>query len=118
MGFSKKSMNKPDEKRSFGKGTLKVTKVGDHTFGLGTFRPGWKWSNDVKPIVKTDSCQVHHVGYVLSGKMQGVTDDGQKWSVKAGDIMDLAPGHDAWVVGKENVVILDITSGATFAKKK
>ena len=117
MAFSKKSMSKPDETRKFGKGGLKVAKVGDHTLGLGTFRPGWKWSNDVKPIAKTESCQVHHVGYVISGRMSGVTDDGAKWSVKAGDVMDLGPGHDAWVVGKENCVMLDITSGATYAKK-
>jgi len=117
LGFSKKSMSKPDEKRSFGRGGLKVAEVGGYTFGLGTFKPGWKWSKDVKPIVGTKSCQAHHVGYVLSGKMQGVTDDGQKWSVKAGDLMDLEPGHDAWVVGKENVVIIDITAAATYGKK-
>ena len=110
-------MSKPDESRKFGKGGMKIAKVGDHTLGLGTFRPGWKWSKDLKPIVNTDSCQMHHVGYVISGKMAGVMDDGTKWSVKAGDVMDLGPGHDAWVVGEENCVLLDITSAAAYAKK-
>ena len=110
-------MSKPDETRKFGHGGMKVAKIGDHTLGLSTFRPGWKWSKDVKPIAKTESCQVHHVGYVISGRLSGVTDDGAKWNVKAGDLMDLGPGHNAWVVGKETVIILDISSGATYAKK-
>ena len=28
------------------------------TVGRGTFEPGWKWSDNVKPIAGTDSCQV------------------------------------------------------------
>ncbi len=39
-----------------------------HTVNRGTFEPGWKWSQDVKPIAGTDSCQVSHLGYVLSGR--------------------------------------------------
>ena len=84
--------------------------------GLGTFQPGWKWSKDVKPIAKTESCQVHHVGYVISGRMSGSRTTAPN-GVKAGDVTDLGAGHDAWVVGKETVVIFDITSGATYAKK-
>jgi hypothetical protein len=117
LAFTKKSMSKPDETRKFGKGGMKVAKLPEHTFGLVTFRPGWRWSNDLKPIAKTESCQMRHVGYMISGKMAGVLDDGTKWSVKKGDVMDLPAGHDAWVVGKENVVILDISSAATYAKQ-
>ncbi len=117
MTFAKKSMSKPDETMKFGKGGMKLAKIGDHTLGLGTFRPGWKWSKDIGPIAKTESCQAHHVGYIISGRMSGVMDDGTKWSVKAGDVMDLGPGHDAWVVGKEPVVLLDITSGEMRAQK-
>ncbi len=116
MALAKKSMNKPDETRKFSKGQMKVAKVGDHVFGLATFRPGWKWSNDVKPIAKTKSCQAHHVGYVISGRMSGVMDDGTKWSIKSGDVMEIPAGHDAWVVGKANCVMMDITAAASYAK--
>ncbi len=109
-------MSRPDETRKFTKGSLKVAKIGDHTFGLGTFLPGWRWSKDVKPIAKTESCQAHHVGYVISGKMAGVMKDGTQWSVKSGDVLDIPPGHDAWIVGKEKCVLLDITAAATYAK--
>lgn len=117
MTLSKKSSKKPDETRKFDKGILKVAKVGDFTLGLGTYRPGWKWSESVKPIVKTDSCRGHHTGYVISGRMAGVMDDGTKWVLSAGDFVDLPPGHDAWVVGKKPVVFLDFMGAADYAKK-
>ncbi len=116
MTFNKKSMSKPDETRKFPKGKLKIATIAEHTFGLGVYQPGWKWSKAVKPIVKTDSCKNRHVGYVISGRMAGIMDDGTKWSVKAGDVMDVPPGHDAWVVGNEQLVVLDITGAPTFAK--
>jgi len=118
MPVLKKNLKKPDETRKFEKGQVQVVKVGDFTFGQGTFRPGWKWSKHVKPIVKTESCQVHHVGYVVSGQMAGVMDDGTKWKIGPGDIVDLSPGHDAWTVGKKPCVFIDIIGFAEYAKKK
>ncbi len=109
-------MSKPDETRKFPKGKMKVAKVGDHTLGLASFQRGWRWSKDVKPIAKTDSCRAHHVGYVISGRMQGVLDDGTKWAIKSGDAVDIPPGHDAWVVGNEPCVMIDITGATTYAK--
>jgi uncharacterized cupin superfamily protein len=88
----------------FDKGNMKVAKVGDFTIGLGTYQPGWKWSKSVKPIAKTDSCQAHHVGYAISGRIAGVMDDGTKWELSAGDFVDLPSGHDAWVVGRKQSV--------------
>ena len=118
MTVSKKNPKSPDETRKFTKGKIDVVKVGDFTFGRGTFQPGWKWSKDVKPIAKTDSCQAHHVGYVVSGRMAGVTDDGTKWQVSAGDVVDIPPGHDAWTVGKKPVVLVDFMGAADYAKTK
>ncbi|HZW57511.1 MAG TPA: cupin domain-containing protein [Nitrososphaerales archaeon] len=116
MAFSKKSHRKPDERRKFGKGKVELVKVGNFTFGKGTFNAGWKWSKHVKPIAKTESCQVHHIGYVVSGRMAGVMDDGTKWRAGPGDVLDLPPGHDAWTVGKDPCVFLDITGFTEYAK--
>ena len=116
MPFSKKSMNKPDETRKFPKGQIKIATIGNHTVGLGSYRPGWRWTKDVKPTAKTDRCMAHHVGYVLSGRMSGVSEDGTKWSLKKGDVADIPPGHDAWVVGKEPCVLLDINIAPSAAK--
>lgn len=79
----------------------------------GTFEPGWRWSTDVAPLAGTSSCQVHHQGLVLAGSMQIRMDDGGEYELHAGDLFDIAPGHDGWVEGDEACVMLDIAPGAT-----
>jgi quercetin dioxygenase-like cupin family protein len=72
--------------------------------------PGWKWSECVKPIVGTESCQVLHTGYVVSGQMKLVHDDGSEKEIGPGDVYVIRPGHDAWVVGDEPYVGIDFSS--------
>ena len=115
---TKKSVKTPDEIRKFPLGKLEVVKVGDFNIGRGTYRAGWKWSKHVKPIVKTESCQAHHVGYGISGRLAGVMEDGSKWEMGPGDAFDLPPGHDAWVVGKAPFVFVDFMGAANQAKPK
>ncbi len=67
-------------------------------------QPGWKWSECIKPMVGTDSCQAGHVGMILQGTLTVVHDDGSEITVSAGDAYSFAPGHDAWVVGDEEVI--------------
>ena len=117
MAVSKKSVKKPDETRKFAKGNVAVVKIGEFTLGRGTYQPGWKWSKSVKPIAKTESCQAHHVGYLISGRMAGVMDDGTEWEIAAGDAIDIPPGHDAWTVGKAPAVLIDFMGAAGPAKK-
>jgi len=117
LTFTKKSMNKPDETRKFSKGQMKIVTIGDHTMGLGSYKPGWRWTKDLKPIAKTEICMAHHVGFVISGRMSGVMKDGTKWSLKKGDVLDLPPGHDAWVVGKEQFVFVDVNVSPSYARK-
>src|SRR5438067_9609103 len=96
------NFDKPDETRQFaGHGKVDIVKLGGGVVGKGVFEPGWRWSQDVKPIAKTESCQVHHLGYVISGRMRIRMDDGTETEVGSGDVMDIEPGHDAWVVGNE-----------------
>lgn len=77
------------------------------TVGRGTFEPGWRWSNDVKPLAKTDSCQAAHLGYVLSGQMAVRMDDGTESVAGPGAVVSIAAGHDAWIVGGEACVFVD-----------
>jgi ketosteroid isomerase-like protein len=77
------------------------------------FEPGWRWSNDIGPIAGTPSCRVRHLGYVISGRMQIRMDDGTETIIDAGDMFDLPPGHDAWVVGDEPCVMVDYSSELT-----
>ncbi|MCW2806849.1 MAG: Cupin 2, conserved barrel domain protein [Marmoricola sp.] len=111
-----RSIDKPDESRPFkGHGHMDVVTLGDFTLGRGVFEPGWRWSNDVKPIAGTDSCQTRHAGYCLSGQMTVRLDDGTEMTVGPGDVLVIEPGHDAWTVGDEACVLLD-TGVAAYAK--
>jgi mannose-6-phosphate isomerase-like protein (cupin superfamily) len=113
-----KSLDSPEESRPFaGHGRMDVVHVGDTTIGRGTFEPGWRWSQDVKPIAGTDSCQAHHTLYILSGRMHIVMNDGTELDLSPGDAGVIAPGHDAWTVGDEACIAIDTTGVARYAKR-
>ena len=106
----------PHETRPFKEhGHMDVVTLGDFTLGMGTFEPGWRWSEDVKPIAGTESCQVRHTGICISGSMVVRMEDGTEVTVGPGDVMVIEPGHDAWVVGDEACVLYD-TGVAAYAK--
>lgn len=114
--MQKKTFLLPEETRSFDKGKVELVTVGDVAFGRATLQPGWKWSTCVKPIVNTDSCQAPHVQYHLSGRLHVVMDDGSEMEFGPGDVGSIPPGHDAWVVGDEPAVIIDISGMRDYAK--
>jgi class 3 adenylate cyclase len=68
---------------------------------------GWRWSTHVKPIVGTESCQAHHVGFQISGTLGVLLDDGTSWEVHPGQVFDFPPGHDGYVIGDEPVVSIE-----------
>ena len=102
-----KSIDQPDERREFDKGFVELLSLGNVTFSRATFQPGWRWSECVKPLVKTDSCQVHHTTYVVSGLLHVAHGDGTEADAGPGTLAIIEPGHDAWVVGDEPVVAID-----------
>ena len=114
-----RGFGKPDETRNFaGKGKIDVIAVAGVTAGRGVFEPGWKWSENVKPIVGGNSCQAAHAAYVLSGRMKVVMDDGAEGECGPGDVFVAGPGHDAWVVGNEACVMVDFgASVGQYAKR-
>ena len=108
-----RNIDTPHETRPFhAHGHMDVVTLADFTLGRGVFEPGWRWSEDVKPIAGTDSCQTRHTGFCLSGQMTVRFDDGSEVDVRPGDVVVLEPGHDAWTVGDEACVILDTGVGA------
>jgi quercetin dioxygenase-like cupin family protein len=117
MTLEVKSLNSPDESRPFvDKGKADIVKVGDATVGRTVFEPGWRWSEHIKPIAGTDSCQSNHTGYCISGRMKVVMDDGEEAEIGPGDAFVISPGHDAWIVGDEPCVALDFSGMAEYAK--
>lgn len=113
------SLDTPEETRAFDDNMGKVELVNRDAGAVGraTFEPGWRWSEHVKPIVKTDSCEAAHMGYFVSGRMKVVMDDGQEAEFGPGDFSVVPPGHDAWVVGEEPCVVIDWQGFADYAKR-
>ena len=114
--IQKKNMDTPDEVRSFAKGKMQIANLGETTIGRFVLEPGWKWSESVKPIAKTDSCQQMHTGYMISGRMRVRMDNGTETEAGPGDAVVIPPGHDAWVVGNERCVGIDFTGAKMYSK--
>ena len=112
----KKSFDAADETRTASKTKVDVVDLGGVTAMRGTFEPGWKWSECVKPVAGTESCQVAHMGYVAAGRMMIRMDDGTEHEFGPGDVGTIPPGHDAWVVGDDACVFIDFQGGETYAK--
>lgn len=114
-----KRFETPDETRPFeGYGRADVVQVGGRPIARGVFEPGWRWSENVKPIAGTDSCEVSHLGYLVSGSMRVQMDDGGERTLGPGDVVAIPPGHDAEVVGDEPCVFLDFGEIAEYAKRR
>lgn len=114
--MERKDLRSPDETRQFPKGKVELVTLGGVTFGRATFEPGWKWSESVKPTAKTKSCEAPHTQYHISGRLRVKMDDGTEKEFGPGDVGIIPSGHDAWVVGNEPAVILDITGMTDYAK--
>jgi hypothetical protein len=110
------NMSSPHETRPFkSNGHIDVVTLGDFTMGHAVFEPGWRWSNDVKPLAGTDLCQTRHTGVCISGRMRVQGADGAEVDLGPGDVVVIEPGHDAWTLGDEPCVMYD-TGVAAYAK--
>lgn len=109
------NLDTPTEVRQFEKGRFEVYHVGPAVLGRATYEPGWRWSEHVGPTVGSASCQVEHVGLVLSGQAIARMDDGTERLMKAGDLFYVPPGHDSWVIGDEPYVSLHILGSEGYA---
>ena len=105
-----KNIETPDERHAFEHASLNVVNLPGVTIARTVYQPGWKWSTDVKPVVGTDSCQIAHLSYVVSGRFHVRMDDGTELELGPGDAHVVSPGHDAWVVGDEPCVAIDFSS--------
>ena len=111
-----KSHGSPDEIRNPDKTRIEIVRLEGFTLGRMTFEPGWRWSESIKPVVKTDSCQVSHVGFAVSGRLTVRIKDGTQKTIVAGDSYTIPPGHDAWVEGSERFVGIEVMSAEQYAK--
>ena len=115
--MQKRNFSQSDETKTFDLGMVNVVSLGGITFGRFTLQPGWKWSTSVKPIAKTMSCEVSHLQYVISGRLHVVMDDGTEADYGPGDLASIPPGHNAWVLGNEPFVGLEVSGAVEYARK-
>lgn len=111
-----KSHDSPDETRTPTKTRVEVVRLEGFTIGRFNFEPGWRWSECVKPVVGTQSCQNSHLGYAVAGRITVRLEDGTQKTVSAGESYTIPPGHDAWVEGDTKFVGIEVMSAEQYAK--
>lgn len=112
-----RSFSTPEETRKFDKGKVDLVSLGGTTFGRAVFEPGWRWSSHVKPVAQTESCEVAHLNLHIAGRLHVAMDDGTEYEFGPGEVGEIPPGHDAWVVGNDPVIVIDISGMGNYAKK-
>lgn len=110
--FEVRSHDRPDELRTPMRTTVEIVKLPGVTIGRFSAEPGWRWSECIGPIAGTPTCQVAHVGHVISGRVAIRMDDGTQKTIEAGESYTIPPGHDAWVEGNERFVCIEVLSAA------
>ena len=111
-----KRFARPDEVRHFEKSKFEIVRIGDMTIGRASYEPGWRWTTHVAPVAGTRSCDVEHVGLVLSGRAKVLMVDGKEFEIGPGDLFHIGPGHDSWVIGDEPYVSLHFLGADAYAR--
>jgi class 3 adenylate cyclase len=116
MRLQRRRFSEATDVRRFPHGQVEVVEMDDNIVGRMTYEPGWQWSVDVKPIAGSDSCQFHHLGFTVSGRLRVQMADGAELETGPNEVFEFPPGHDAWVVGNEPWVAIDFEAMRTYGK--
>jgi hypothetical protein len=114
-GVEARDFTSPDETRTPDKTKIELVNMAGGQIGRYTFEPGWRWSTHIKPLAKTDSCQVEHIGYVVSGALRIKHDDGSEQDITPGMVYRIAPGHDGWNTGQVPAILVEFQGAANYA---
>jgi len=115
-GVEARDFSAPNETRKPDKTLIELVNLAGGQIGRYTFEPGWRWSECIKPVAKTDSCQVEHIGYCVSGSLRIKHEDGSEEDIKPGTVYRIAPGHDGWTLGGDAAVVVEFQGAANFGK--
>jgi class 3 adenylate cyclase len=109
-----KYFSSPDELIELETVRSEMVTRGGLTVAHDIHQPGWRWSTHIKPIVRTESCLMHHVGVILRGRVGFQLDDGTRFEAGPMSLLDIPPGHDAWVEGDEALELITWTGARGF----
>ena len=118
MRLQRRRFSEPSDVRTMPRGRIDVVELDDVVVGRMTYEPGWRWSSDVRPVAGTDTCQYHHLGVTLTGRLRVAMPDGTELEIGPGEVFEIPPGHDAWVVGDEPWVSVDFEAMRTYGKQR
>jgi class 3 adenylate cyclase len=118
MRLQRRRFTEPSDVRTVPHGRIEIVELDDAVVGRMTYEPGWRWSVDVQPVAGTDRCQYHHLGVTLSGRLRAQMLDGTELEIGPGDVFEIPPGHDAWVIGDEPWVSLDFEAMRTYGRQR
>ena len=105
-----KSFDIPDDSFPVGNiARVEFLHLGETDAHRATFQPGFRWTEHVKPLVDTDLCEIPHTGIVVSGRIGVRMADGTEREMGPGDVFNVGPGHDVWVIGDEPYVAIDFS---------
>ncbi len=109
--YELKNMSTSSEVKRFDHAKIELVNIAGGTVARFALQKGWKWSTDIKPIVKTEWCEAPHLQYVISGRYHVRMKDGAEFDIGPGDVVSVPPGHDAWVVGDEPTIGIEFVGG-------
>ena len=94
-----------------------VLPAGNGRVKRAIYPAGFRWSEDMRPHVDTDLCMHAHVGFLAQVAIAGRFPDGCEFAYEAPAVVVLEPGHDAWVVGDEDAVLIQFDAAGETAER-
>ena len=95
------------EHREVGGVKVDVVRAGTSRVKRVIYEPGFRWSKDLQPIIRTNLCMHAHVGFLAQGHLQIQYIDGFVEDFIAPQVVIIEPGHDGWVVGEQPAVLIE-----------
>jgi class 3 adenylate cyclase len=99
--LQRRPFGEPDNVREVPFGRLETYDMGEIRIGRSILQPGWRWSESIQPISRTELCEYHHIGVCLAGRMRIQTREGAELTIEAGQFYEIPAGHESWVEGDE-----------------
>ncbi|HET9417411.1 MAG TPA: adenylate/guanylate cyclase domain-containing protein [Candidatus Limnocylindria bacterium] len=97
--LQRRLLGEPDNVREVPLARLETYDLGEIRIGRSVLQPGWRWSESIKPIARSEWCEDHHIGYSVSGACRVRMREGAELLIGPDQLYEIPAGHDSWVDG-------------------